>query len=381
MFLNQRGLNYSQVFALESVLAVALFALEVPSGPWADRFDRRKLLILGNLLNLAATALYGFSHGFWMFAASYAISGMGIAILSGTDSAYIYDLLKSLKHEQDSTRVFGWLNTAEKAALLVALPVGSLIASFGLVWPVYATLVTSVAGSLLLFFLPPQRVRPAEGVERTNGILKRDWAIIHESVHLILKTPLLIFLGLVGPAVWVIVNGFSYLNQPLFLRAHIPISQFGLVMGAGTLLSLVGPMLAARVQQKLGTIGPILIGSALMAAAFFGLAFANSIVVIALLIGLLYGSRALRAPIMSSAANTLVPSEIRATTLSVLNMLGTVLTVVLNPVIGYLADRSLTVSLLFSGFMILTLTFAYYPALVRLQMQNVHGESLRVPSE
>ncbi|HEY8341436.1 MAG TPA: hypothetical protein VIK75_00290, partial [Calditerricola sp.] len=86
----------------------------------------------------------------------------------------------------------------------------------------------------------------------------------------------------------------------------------------------------------------------------------------ALLIGLLFGSLSLWTPIMETVVNALVPSEIRATTLSILGMLGTLLTVVLNPIIGYLADRSLTTALLFCGTTILGLTFVSLPMIRRM---------------
>lgn len=366
LFLQSRGLNYKLIFGLESVLAVALFFFEVPSGVWADRFDRKKVLFIGNALNVVATWIFASSYSYWMFVLSFVLAGLGIATLSGTDSAYIFELLKRTGREKDSTKVFGWLSVAEKVTTLVALPVGSLIAVYGVDWPVYATAVANTIGLLLLLPMPSQRVRQ-EDPEEGGSFVAKDWAVIRESVRLILCTPSLIFFALAGPAVWVIVNAFNYLNQGLFLRANVDISNFGWMMGAGTVISIFGAMGAARVQKRLGTMTPIILSSVLMGIAYLLLAFSTNVVAIVLLIGVLFGSRALRAPIMNSAVNTLVPSEIRATTLSILGMLGTLLTVVLNPVVGYMADRSLTTAFLFCGFTIFGLTFVYYPTLLRVK--------------
>lgn len=375
LFLQARGLDYTLIFSLESWLAVSLLLLEVPSGIWADRFDRKRTLFVGMLLHVAATYVFAFAHSYGLFVLSFLLSGLGMAILSGTDSAYVYDLLKGLGREEESTRLFGWLSATEKAATLLALPVGSRLATFGLEWPVYTTAVVNTLGLLLWLAMPPQRVR-TDADTQSQGFMAWNWRMIGRSAKRILTTPILVFIALTGPTVWVIVNAFHYLNQPLFLRAHLPVEAFGWIMGVGMAISLVASILATRVQERLGTLLPIVLSSLLMGLAYLGLALTDNRIVITLLIGLLFGSLSLRTPIMETAVNALIPSEIRATTLSILGMMGTLLTVALNPVIGYLADRSLTIALLFCGITILGLTFVSLPAMRRVLRRSDRGASV-----
>lgn len=85
LFLQARGLDYTLIFSLESWLAVSLLLLEVPSGIWADRFDRKRTLFVGMLLHVAATYVFAFAHSYGLFVLSFLLSGLGMAILSGTD--------------------------------------------------------------------------------------------------------------------------------------------------------------------------------------------------------------------------------------------------------------------------------------------------------
>ncbi|WP_304596015.1 MFS transporter [Alicyclobacillus sendaiensis] len=366
LFMVSRGLDYTDIFTLESVLALVLFLVDIPSSAWADRYDRKWILVLGHAAAVASVTLFAWAHRFWVFAVSYALSGVGIAVLSGVESAYVYDLCKAFRREEQSTRIYAWLNASEKCATLLSFPLGSWLAAHGYVSTVYATAAVNTVGLLLAFLLPSQQPkedflrREDEDVTEERGTLASVWVFL-------VSNPVLLFFALAGPAVWVVFNGFHYLNQPLFVRARLPVHEFGWVMAAGSLAAMVISPFVDGIRRKLGFMRPILASAIAMASAFGCMAWTNDLALIVLAILVLNVSESLRSPLLNSATNSLVPSETRATVLSVLSAVGTLLTLVLNPVIGYCADHSVAAGLLLSGGLILLFTVGSLPALFRMK--------------
>ncbi|HEY8324956.1 MAG TPA: hypothetical protein VIG77_10730, partial [Ktedonobacterales bacterium] len=50
-FETSRGLNFTEIFLLESVLSLSIWLLDIPTGVFADRLGYRNLLIVSRLLN------------------------------------------------------------------------------------------------------------------------------------------------------------------------------------------------------------------------------------------------------------------------------------------------------------------------------------------
>lgn len=67
VFLRDRGLTMTQVMLLETIFALAIIALEIPSGFAADRIGRRSALTAGMALVTTAALPYGLGQRFGDF--------------------------------------------------------------------------------------------------------------------------------------------------------------------------------------------------------------------------------------------------------------------------------------------------------------------------
>src|SRR3981081_1869793 len=68
LFQQQRGLNFTEMFLMESLLSGAIWIADIPTSIWADRFGYRRMIILGCVCNLAGILCFALAYGFWMFA-------------------------------------------------------------------------------------------------------------------------------------------------------------------------------------------------------------------------------------------------------------------------------------------------------------------------
>ena len=125
------GLTAGQISSLFILWSVASFVLEVPSGAWADTFDRRSLLVV-------SAVVYGAGFSVWMlvptytgFAIGFVCWGLSSAIMSGTFEALLYDELAASDATDAFAALLGWSHAAAMGANLVATVLAAPLMQLG----------------------------------------------------------------------------------------------------------------------------------------------------------------------------------------------------------------------------------------------------------
>lgn len=96
-----KGLSFFEIGLLNSIGSAIIFILEVPSGVLADKFGRKKNLLLGNFLNILFVVVLYFSTNFFSFAVAEIIFSISSCLISGTDASLLYDTLQHEKKEKE----------------------------------------------------------------------------------------------------------------------------------------------------------------------------------------------------------------------------------------------------------------------------------------
>ncbi|MBB5079423.1 MFS transporter [Nonomuraea endophytica] len=165
MYFTETGLSAAEVSSLFAIWSVAGFLLEIPSSVWADRFSRRRLLVLAPLVTSAGFALWTFVPSYWAFAAGFVLWGAGSAMQSGTLQALVYE---ELGRAGDYARLIGrseaLASVAAVAASLLAAPV---LAAGGYLAVGLASVAIGLLGALTGRLLPESHPPAAERAEAT----------------------------------------------------------------------------------------------------------------------------------------------------------------------------------------------------------------------
>lgn len=156
LFLTSRGLSLGDIFVLESILLASILVSEIPAGLVADRVDRRWVIVAGFVFNAVAEVLFALGHSFGMFAVSFVMSGLGIAMLTGVQDAYIYDSLGE-DADEASVGVWGHLSALELGAGVLGSVAGGLMADRDISLPATATAAVALVAAVAVLFLPSQR--------------------------------------------------------------------------------------------------------------------------------------------------------------------------------------------------------------------------------
>ncbi|GAA2366610.1 MFS transporter [Catellatospora methionotrophica] len=157
------GLSTAQVTSLFVIWSAVAFALEVPSGAWADTYSRRRLLAAGALARAAGFAVWFLWPVYAGFAIGFVLWGVRSAISSGTKEALLYDELAAEGATDRYTALAGRAATVAMVSMLAASALAApayKLGGYGLV--ALGSVLACLGSAAAALALPERaRVRPA----------------------------------------------------------------------------------------------------------------------------------------------------------------------------------------------------------------------------
>ena len=120
------GISASHISLLLIIWSATSFVFEVPSGAWADAFDRRHLLVASAFVYAAGFATWMMWPTFPGFALGFVLWGLSSSLMSGTFESLVYDELVERGAAGVYPSLIGWAHStamlANLGATLVAAP-------------------------------------------------------------------------------------------------------------------------------------------------------------------------------------------------------------------------------------------------------------------
>jgi len=322
-----------------------IFLLEIPTGAVADFLGRKYSLAMAGLVTAIATLVYGSVPLFGVFLIAEFLYAMGAALSSGADDALLYDALKEEGRESESKKIFGRANTIHLAGIFLAAPIGSLMAQkFGVNSPMLFSAIPT-----FLCFLVALSIREPKVHDKTPE-RKRYLLIAKNGISFFVHHRVLRLLALDGVLVAAGAYFVIWFYQPILMKLGLPIFWFGFIQAA-----LVGAeMLISANFTRLekwagGAKGFLKFGALVTGLSFFIVAIWPSFWTVGILLLFAGGFGLTRLDLMSAYMNKLIPSEQRATVLSSISMLRRIALVILNPIMGFIFDKSLMWAMILAG--------------------------------
>ncbi|MGV8096271.1 MAG: MFS transporter [Mangrovibacterium sp.] len=330
LFYQDNGLSMQDIFWLKSVYSIAIVTMEVPSGYMADVWGRKRTLLFGSILGAAGFALYSFSYGFWAFAIAETVLGVGQSFVSGADSAMLYDTLKVSGRENQYIRQEGRITSAGNFSEAFAGVCGGLLAAVSLRLPFYFQFGVSAVAIPAALFLKEPKFHTREVTRSFKSIL----GTIHQTfLHPEMRSALLVS-SLTGTASLT----FAWFVQPYFQEAGLPVTMFGIMW---TLLNLsvgLSSIFSYKAENLLGRRNSLLIIIVGLSAGYFVAAWEISLPGIGILFTF-YLLRGMAHPILKDYLNQYTRSEVRATILSLRDLVIRINFAVIGPILGYVTDH------------------------------------------
>lgn len=360
LFLLGSGLSVFQAFLVNAIFTAAMTLFEIPTGAVADARGRRVslrwsavFLLLGTLGYLAAGTWNG---GVWGFAVASVVLGIGYTFFSGAAEAWVVDELKSVGEEAGLERLFARSGMTASATMLIGTIIGGILGTVDLRIPyiIRAGLFVIMLG-ITLFGMTEKGWKPdgetmgaVERIRRTaTDSMAYGWRV--KSLRRLMTVSLILgsFMMWGFYALQPYVTGLAGRPGAAWIAgvvtAMVSLSQMGgqALAGRRSPASGTGPSLVAG--RLAGAIGVSAFGAFLVGAA--GLPFVAAWIgrggSLALCLGgllLMMGSIGYYMPFQRSAFHRRIPSEKRATVLSLDSLVGNAGAIVGQPILGRVTD-------------------------------------------
>jgi len=346
---DKRGLSLTQITALDSVFWLIIVVAQVPAGAIADRWGRKGALILGALFLSAGVLVFGLADSYLLILISYAGWALGLTFQTAGDSAFLFDSLKALGRPQEFQKVFGRYWGVASVGVIGGLLLGApLAAATDLSLPIVvsagiALLAAGVAVSLKEPTLQPLGPPTARSAEATAGTLLPDARLsfgdlIRESFRLAYRRGSVRYALLYGAVLGVATFVPMLFIQPFLVRHDVSVGNLGLFQVPMRVLAIAGSLAAYRVSAVLGERQTMVLMPALLAGGFalvgvWDAAYAYVAFPAVSLVAMMGN------PVVADYLNRRIPSEQRATVLSIRQLLFSFLLIPLAPVLGFVADE------------------------------------------
>lgn len=329
-YAERAGLGTATVLWLQSGGTALRALLDLPLGALADRTSRRGCLAAGAGCTAVGAALLLAVPSLAAACAAEALFGVAAALRSGADSALLFDALRADGRLEAYPRAESRAQAVASAASGVAAVAGSLLAAVDLRLP-YALTVASAVVAVVAAASLDERRAPGRDAALHAAHLVREAALAAA------RTPALRWA--VGVAVLAVTSSHVYyfLQQPWLRQLGVPVAAFGALFAATKVVTALVAAGAHRVDARLGRRGATAVMAAVPACGLAAMAMVDGPAGAPWLLsrGLLDG---LWMPLVNVNVNRLVPSRLRATTLSLQSVLARLALAVALALLGVVTD-------------------------------------------
>ncbi|HII29524.1 hypothetical protein COV22_02165 [Candidatus Woesearchaeota archaeon CG10_big_fil_rev_8_21_14_0_10_47_5] len=331
LFWQDNGLSLTQIMILQSLYALSVVILEIPTGYFADIFGRRKSLIFAGSFLALGMFTYALGRNFYQFLVAELLWGVGESLISGADSALVYDTLKDLKQEKQYKRVWGNAVFYSLIAMGFASIAGGFIGKVNFRWTFYAMVP-------FLLLLVPLSISMKEP-RRHRLIFKKGylWELFRIIETTLVKNEKIRWLVIYSGVLLGFNSAVLWLYQPYFKLSGLDVMYFGFVFASFQLIAALSSKYAHRLEERLGQKHALIMLVLLSAASYF--LMRNFVYLFSFSFAFLQQFvRGFSKPVINDYINKLTTSDVRATVLSINNLMAKLIYAAIIPFIGWVAD-------------------------------------------
>ena len=318
---------------LEAILGSIIILSDIPSGAFADIFGRKLSTGLGFLLWGSSLIIFGVSTEFIVYIIASILMGLSDSLISGAEKALFYDTLKELHKEDQYIKYIGRRDVLSSVAVIVSAILGGFLYTINISFPFYAHGATSIVAGLIIFSMkePTALVR--------SKTVKAQYRLIVNSLKFTWTSKIVRFFTLFYIIVLMVPMVFVNLIEQFYLiEIGVPLVYFGVIFAfTRGVIGFFSP-LRFKIEQKLGERASFYGITIVFAFMFLLMPFVIHPIGVAFLF-LIFFTRDYAWTILDKYANDHIPSDKRATVLSIMNFGLNVVYIFVALLVGYGMDH------------------------------------------
>lgn len=333
IYLAMKGMSLYQIGILEGIFHITSFTMEVPTGLVADVYGRRVSRIWGRFSSLISIVILMFANNFYLFALSFVFSAISYNLESGAGEALIYDSLKEVNEEEKYMKVAGFNEVSFQIGKVLALVVGGYLATKSYFYAFFATAFIT----LLTIFQAFSFTEPSIEFEHTKeknivNILKKQ---VMDSLVVLKGKRKLGFLIVFSQLIFVFGTSLFFYLQNYLKSMGFTEARIGIMLAVSSLVGAAVATQAYRIEKILNEKGILIILPIVSIICIWGIAITKYHYIFYIIMMAIDG---IIFVVSSDYINKLIPSQNRATILSLASMVFSFFMIILFPFIGKVGD-------------------------------------------
>jgi MFS family permease len=348
-FLTWGRLTFVEVMFLQSYFTIMILVFEIPCGAIADYISRKFSLILGALTTAFAGLIYGSYPSIIIFTIGETLWALGAALTSGTNMAFIYDTLRKLGRENEISKVMARNRSFSLLGVAISAPVGSIIgAYFSLNLVMSLIFIPFILATIISLTLK----EPNHNLEKKKN--DKYLTIVKSGIKELTTNKILRLLAVEMVITEAIVFFLIWTYQVYLEALNFQLIFFGFVSMSMTLVQVLFNNILPTLENKIYNKRRLLrIYTIIPGIAFILMALIQYIPVSIPLILIVIGFGFSRSLIFVKGINQQIKTENRATVISAINMIASLIRAILYPLVGYLVMWNLNLTFIVLGVIII----------------------------
>ncbi|MDG1349161.1 MAG: MFS transporter [Flavobacteriales bacterium] len=360
LFFQEHGLSLTEVMLLQGIYSLSVALFEIPSGYIADIFGRKQTIVFSTIFSFIGYLVFSFYGGFYAFAIAQILVGIGGSLMSGSDSALIYDTLLETESKSSYTKIEGRNYAIGNFSEALAGVLGGFLAVSSIYLPIYVQ-------TTILFFSIPIALTLVEPTMHEENKLDRSFKAIMGVVKFsLVDNTRLRWLIIYSSAMGVATLSMAWFAQPFFKEVGVPLAYFGILWAGLNFSAGLTSFNAHQFDKKENNYKMLIYLSLAMFISFVLLGFNNSMYGL-FFIFIIYLLRGIVTPILRNAINVNTTSNKRATVLSIRSFIIRISFAICAPILGYIAENYA----LSTSFYVLAIVVGSFSLLASLRLSSL----------
>jgi MFS family permease len=332
IYLASKGLSLTEIGLIEAIFHITSFLMEIPTGAVADIWGRKASRICGRVAKLIAAVILIYSNNFWAFAVGFIVTALSYNLESGSGEALLYDSLKETGEEKKYMKITGVNEIVMQVAQTCGLLLGGFLSSYGYIYAYGITIVISMISIIQAFSFTEPNIK-IEIEEKSFKILKNQ---VTESFDIIVKNKKLAFLIMFSQGIFMFNASIFFYFQNYLLDKGISKVNIGVILAISALGAAIMASQTHKIEKKIGEKIIVSLFPVIMSICIWGVALSKYYFIFFIVIN---SMESIVFVAVGDYINKLIPSEKRATILSMASMIFSLYMIVVFPIIGKLGDK------------------------------------------
>ncbi len=332
---NVKGFSLYQAGLLEAIFHVTSILMEIPTGAVADIWGRKISRAAGRIAAVGSALMMIGMQGFSGIALAFVLSALSFNLESGAGQALIYDTLKLLGREEEFAKLVGYNELIAQIAIIGGLTAGAWLAGYNYNYAYVGVIVLGILATVQTLRLrEPELDDSEEDTEVNNWRTFRNK--IKDSLRVVKSNKTILYYMLLFESLGATITSVKFYLQNYLADMGYNLVYIGLTLSLAAVISALFATQTYRLENAVGERRMVQLLPIVCAALLWGFSLTSIPIVFFIL---LMGIDAVAWVVFSKYLNAMIPSNRRATILSMSSMVFSVFMIIIFPLVGAMGDQ------------------------------------------